>query len=133
MIQLAGGPVCWNSRKQKSVALSSTEAEYMAMSDTSQQLVWLKSLFGEIGYKVKPITLNVDNKGAIFLAKNRKQEHRSKHIDIRYHFMREKVEEKIINVVHDPTQEQLADIMTKIVTFDTFVKMRKQIGLHIYQ
>ena len=68
IIQLAGGPVCWNSRKQKSVALSSTEAEYMAMSDTSRQLVWLKSLFGEIGYKVKPITLHVDNKGAIFLA-----------------------------------------------------------------
>ena len=79
------------------------------------------------------ITLHVDNKGAIFLAKNQMQEHRSKHIDIRYHFIQEKVEEKIINVVHVPTQEQLADIMTKIVTFNTFVKMRKQIGLHIYQ
>ena len=109
------------------------KAEYMAMSDTSQQLLWLKSLFEEIGYKVKPITLHVDNKGAILLAKNRKQEHRSKHIDIRYHFIQEKVEEKIINIVHVPTQEQLADIMTEIATFDTFVKMRKQIGLHIYQ
>ena len=96
-------------------------------------MVWLKSLFGEIGYKVKPITLHVDNKGAIFLAKNQKQEHRSKHIDIRYHFIHKEVEEKIINVEHVPTQEQLADIMTKIVTFDTFVKMRKQIGFHIYQ
>ena len=131
IIKLAGGPVSWVSRKQKTVALSSTEAEYMCLSDTSRQLVWIRSLFGELGFNIQSIQLGVDNQGAIFLAQNPTQEHRSKHIDICYHYVRECIEDKKVELVYIPTNEQLADILTKILSFDKFQKLRSQIGLVI--
>src|SRR5258705_6915469 len=82
IIKLAGGAVSWVSRKQKTVALSSTEAEYMCLSDTTRQIVWIESLFKELNFDIKEIALCGDNQGAIFLASNPAQEHRSKHIDI---------------------------------------------------
>ena len=87
IIKLAGGAVSWVSRKQKTVALSSTEAEYMCLSDTTRQIVWIESLFKELNFDISNIALCGDNQGAIFLASNPAQEHRSKHIDIRYHYI----------------------------------------------
>ena len=86
-IKLAGGAVSWVSRKQKTVALSSTEAEYMCLSDTTRQIVWIKSLFKELNFDISNIALCGDNHSAIFLASNPAQEHRSKHIDIQYHYI----------------------------------------------
>ena len=86
IIKLASGAVSWVSRKQKTVALSSTEAEYMCLSDTTRQIVWIESLFKELNFDISNIALCGDNQGAIFLASNPAQEHRSKHIDIRYHY-----------------------------------------------
>ena len=88
VLMLAGGAVAWTSRKQKTVALSSTEAEYISLSDAARQIAWVENLFYEIGAPIKSILLSVDNQGAIFWAQNPAQEHRSKHIDIRYHFVR---------------------------------------------
>jgi transposase InsO family protein len=88
LVKLANGVFCWNSRAQKSIALSSTEAEYMSLADTSRQLVWIRSLFEEIGIILAPIPLCGDNQGSIFLASNPVQEKRIKHIDIRYHYIR---------------------------------------------
>lgn len=132
IVKLAGGPVSWVSRKQKTVALSSTEAEYMSLSDTSRQLVWIESLFYEIGMYLRNIQLGVDNQGAIFLASNPAQEHRSKHIDIRYHYVRNCVEEGKVELIYIPTDEQLADILTKKLSFDKFTQLRSKIGLVIY-
>jgi hypothetical protein len=82
IIKLAGGAVSWVSRKQKTVALSSTEAEYMCLSDTTRQIIWIESLFKELNFDISNVALCGDNQGAIFLASNPAQEHRSKHIDI---------------------------------------------------
>ena len=131
IIKLAGGPVSWVSRKQKTVALSSTEAEYMSLSDTSRQIIWIESLFQEIGMFLKNIQLGVDNQGAIFLASNPAQEHRSKHIDIHYHYVRGCIEEGKVELVYIPTNEQLADILTKNLSFDKFAQLRSKIGIVI--
>ena len=118
MVLLAQGPVCWSSRKQKTIALSSTEAEYMAMSDTSRQLIWIQNLFNEIGFPIEGIDLNCDNQGAIFLASNPAQEHHSKHINIRFHYIREQIENKKVRLSYVQTNEQYADLMTKNLNYD---------------
>ena len=99
VLMLAEGGVSWVSRKQKMIALSSTEAEYMSMSDASQQLIWVQNLYQELGYELSGIDLCGDNQGAIFLASNPAQEHRSKHIDIRYHYICEQVENKGVHLL----------------------------------
>ena len=118
VVLLAQGPVCWSSRKQKTVALSSTEAEYMTMSDTSRQLIWIQNLFKEIGFPINGIDLNCDNQGAIFLASNPAQEHHSKHIDIRFHYIHEQIENKKVHLSYVQTNEQYADLMTKNLNYD---------------
>jgi hypothetical protein len=131
IIKLAGGAVSWVSRKQKTVALSSTEAEYMCLSDTTRQIVWIESLFKELNFDISNVALCGDNQGAIFLASNPAQEHRSKHIDIRYHYIRECVEGKKVILHYVPTTEQIADIMTKCLSYDKFKKFRNQLGITI--
>ena len=89
------GCISWRSKKQRTVALSSTEAEYMALSEAIQETVWLKAFMSELGEEVSNGALTVfeDNQGAIALAKNPEFHKRTNHIDIRYHFVREKVED----------------------------------------
>ena len=85
--QLAGASISWQSCAQKTIALSSTEAEYMALCDCCKQAKWIKTLLSELGINVRPIPVNGDNQGSIFLKSNPVQGNRSKHIDIRYHFI----------------------------------------------
>ena len=89
VVTLANSPISWTSHKQKTVALSSTEAEYMALSDSSQQLMWIRSVLSEIGIEIRSLPLCGDNQGALFIAQNPVQERRSKHIEICYHYVRE--------------------------------------------
>jgi hypothetical protein len=92
LVLIGGAAVSWNSRAQKTRALSSTEAEYMSLSDACRQLVWVHSLLSEMRLHIRSIPLCGDNQGAIFIASNAVQEKRTKHIDIRYHYIREVVE-----------------------------------------
>jgi hypothetical protein len=87
LVLLSGTAISWNSRAQKTIALSSTEAEYMSLSDTCRQLVWMHSFLKELGMPVGTIPLCGDNQGAIFNASNPVQEKRTKHIDIRFHYI----------------------------------------------
>ena len=121
----------WNSRKQKAVAASSTEAEYVAAAQTSKQCVWIKNLYNEIGLTLDHIPIKVDNKGALFLSQHESQQSQSKHVDIQYHMIRDFVSQGKIKISHISTTEQLTDILTKNVTFDTFQRLRSQIGLRI--
>jgi hypothetical protein len=129
VVMLAGGAVTWTSRKQKTIALSSTKSEYMCMSDACHQLVWIESLLQELSFPVTNIDLCCDNQGAIFLASNPVQEHRSKHIDIRYHYIRECVEEKKISLTYIPTNDQIADIMTKNLNYNKFKFFRESLNV----
>ena len=87
LFKLANAPVCWISHQQKTVSLSSTEAEYMALSDCARQIRWIENLFGELGFPTNSIPLIGDNQGAIFLSSNEIQEKRTKHMDIHFHHL----------------------------------------------
>jgi len=132
LVKLANGVFCWNSRAQKSIALSSTEAEYMSLSDTSRQVVWIRTLFKEIGIDLGPIPLCGDNQGSIFLASNPVQEKRIKHIDLRYHYIREIIRQKQIELLFIEGAENPADLFTKNLGRIKFLKFREQLGLEFY-
>ncbi|MCO5594128.1 hypothetical protein L7F22_048149 [Adiantum nelumboides] len=113
---LAGGAISWQSRKQATVALSSTEAEYVAAAMAAKEGIWLQRLLEELQiFKPLPITLHLDNQSCIHLAKNPKHHEKTKHVDFKYHFIRELVEEGKINLEYTPTEYMWADFLTKAV------------------
>lgn len=109
-----GGPSAWGSKFQQTVALSTSEAEYMALTRAAQQLEWMYSSLEEIGFpQPRPAILRADNQSAIFLARNVKHNARVKHIDVRAHYIRERVAAGDIDVEYVPSAENLADLFTK--------------------
>ena len=111
---LSGGAICWQSTKQKVVALSFCEAEYIAASMAATQGIWLARLMEElIGRESDPPMLYVDNKATISLIKNPVLHDRSKHIEIRFHYIRECADRGLIKIDFIRTEEQLGDIFTK--------------------
>ncbi|KAJ0978704.1 hypothetical protein J5N97_014178 [Dioscorea zingiberensis] len=127
---LGGNLVTWVSQKQKVVALSSCEAEYIAATTAACQGIWLNRLRADMrGQAEEEVVLKVDNKSAISLCKNPVHHDRSKHVDTRYHFIRECVENGKIAIDYVATEEQLADIMTKSIGLLKFLEMRHKIGL----
>lgn len=114
--ELAGGPITWESRKQQTVALSSTEAEYMALSSACKEVVYIRSFLREIGYNElvnKPTELYGDNLSSHQLVKNPVHHARSKHIDIRVHYIREVYSKNLIELKYVPTEDNVADVFTK--------------------
>ena len=106
----------------------STEAEYMALSDTAWQIMWIKSLLGELGYDLKHIPVNADNQGLIFIGSNPIQERRTKHIDIRYHYIRECIENEDISVFIEG-KENPADMFTKNLPVAPVLKFWEALGI----
>jgi hypothetical protein len=130
LFYLGSNPITWHSQKQKSVTLSSCEVEYMASSTTACQAIWLVGLLSEIlGVSEKPPLLKVDNKSSIDLIKNPIHHGRSKHIQIRYHFIRECAAESRIEVQFVGTNEQLTDILTKPLPRVKFQEIKEKIGV----
>ena len=129
-VSLASGAFSWTSRAQKTIAHSSTEAEYMALSDCSRQCVWVHQLFGELGYKVKPIQISGDNQGSIFIASNPVVDKRSKHVEIRFHYIRDVIARGLVEVTFIPGEENPADLLTKNLGRVKFEKFRSMYGLH---
>lgn len=105
--------ICWKTKKQSVVALSSCEAEYIAMAFATQEGLFLQKLFSVLYNKEVVIVLNVDNQGAVALSKNRMSQQRSKHIDVKYHFIRDHVDSGNLCPVHVPTVSNIADAFTK--------------------
>ena len=130
--KLANGIITWQSRAQKTIALSATEAEYMALSDCSRQAVWIQNIFSELGLPIKPVPICADNEGGIFIASNPVQERRTKHIDVRYHYVCDCIEQKRIDVVWIPTDENPTDMFTKNLGHVKFFKFRSMLGLEFY-
>jgi hypothetical protein len=128
---LGCNPISWCSQKQKVVALSSCEAEYIAASSAACQGLWLGRLLTDLMMKkeVEPVVLRIDNQSAIALCKNPVFHERTKHIEIRYHFIRDCVEAGSIDVQYVCTNEQLADILTKALSRPKFQEMRCKIGV----
>ena len=127
---LADGAISWSSHKQKTMAQNTTEAEYMAMTDTANQAAWYQSFLMELGYEVDdPIPLHGDNKGAINLALNPVTGRQSKHINIRHHVIGEYVEKGIISLIRTPTLEMVADGFTKSLPCALLVQHNDDMGL----
>ena len=136
LIRLGRCPIDWRSQKQPVVSLSSCEAEYMAITDATQSAIWLHQLLGEIGFLAwacpdatsPPVPLILsDNKSAIALAHNDGAHGYSKHIRIKYHFIRDQVEAKFVSLQWISTHEQVADIFTKALPTRIFAKFRDQL------
>ena len=114
VFKLAGGPVVWESRKQKSVTRSSCEAEYVAASDASAESKYLRRFLAELLRRPKAIvTIYIDSQSAMKMAENCRFRHRSKHISIKYHFIRERISKGKLRLEYVPTAEMTADILTK--------------------
>jgi hypothetical protein len=124
-----GGAICWKSKKQHIVTLSSMEAEYVALTDAVKEGAWLKKFEMELEKKKTEIVLFEDNQSAIKTANNRIHNDRSKHIDIRYHFIREKIENGDLKIVYCPTEHMVADIMTKSLGIIAHRRLREALGL----
>jgi hypothetical protein len=124
--------VSWISQKQKVVALSSCEAEYIAAAYVACQGVWLARLVNELLDQERiRVKIKVDNQSAIALCKNPVYHERSKHIDVKYHFVRSCVEDGKVEVEHVRTDEQHADILTKPLPRLWFLELKKKIGMQL--
>jgi hypothetical protein len=115
VFKMAGAAVSWKTRKQQTVAMSTNESEYMALGDATKEALWLRSMLVEMSILRPryPIRVNVDNEGCIYLAENPLLSERSKHIDIRHHFVRDEILHESIYLVYCPTSDMTADIFTK--------------------
>ncbi|GJY92015.1 retrovirus-related pol polyprotein from transposon TNT 1-94 [Tanacetum coccineum] len=121
--------VSWSSKKQTSMSISSTEAEYIAMSGCCAQILWMRSQLSDYGFAYNHIPLYCDNKSAIALCCNNVQHSRSKHIDIRHHFIREQVEKGVVELYFVRTEYQLADIFTKALPRERFEFILPRLGM----
>jgi hypothetical protein len=113
---LGGAAISWSSKRQQTVALSSTEAEYMALCSATQEAIYLKALLKDLKHEQNMIKIHQDNQGSMMMARNAVVSRRSKHIDIKYHFTREKLASKEIELKYIPTDEMVADCLTKAVS-----------------
>ena len=111
-----GVPVMWRSKQQKTVALSSTEAEFIAASEAIKEVVFVIQVLVSIGIAVEtPVVVRVDNMGAVFMSENQSSASRTRHIDTRWHYTRDLVNEKVIKIVFVRTAENKSDVLTKNV------------------
>ncbi|GJR39654.1 retrovirus-related pol polyprotein from transposon TNT 1-94 [Tanacetum coccineum] len=124
--------VSWSSKRQKSVAISSTEAEYIAMSGCCAQILWMRSQLTDYGLGFNKIPMYCDNKSAIALSCNNVQHSRSKHIDIRFHFIKEHVENGVIELYFVNTEYQLADIFTKALARERIEFLINKLGMRSF-
>ena len=127
---LAGGPITWKSKKQVSVALSTTEAEYYAIGIACQGATWIKQICQELNMSIdKPIRIYTDNTGAIALTDNPVFHNRSKHIDICWHFVRDLIRTKTIHTSHIPGTQNGADFLTKALNCFEHERCVKLLGM----
>ncbi|CAL0315968.1 unnamed protein product [Lupinus luteus] len=130
LFKLGEASISWCSRKQNSVALSSYEVEYVSACLGAQQALWLQALGTELGVQNDgELVLFVDNKSTINLAKNPISHGRSKHIETKYHFLRDQVEKGKLSMEFCRSEDQQADILTKALKRDLFQKQRKQLSV----
>lgn len=113
---LAGGPISWSSQRQKTVATLTMDAEYIAGAEAAKEAVWIRNFINDLripGVHIDTVPLYIDNNSALKLTRNPEFHSRSKHIDVKHHFIREKVDEGVINTQRVDTKDNLADVFTK--------------------
>lgn len=126
---LGGCAISWKAQLQSTVALSTTEAEYMAVTEGLKEAIWLKGLFGELDESRNVTTVFCDNQSAIFLAKDQMFHDRTKHIDVRYHFVREVIARGDFKVSKIHTNDNPVDVFTKCLPVAKFSLCLNLVGL----
>ena len=122
--------IAWSSKKQKTVALSSTEAEYIAATNAACEAIWLRRLLSDLQQKIEePIVICYDNMSTIAMTKNLVFHARTKHIELRHHFIRDLVGEGEIQLQFVSTNDQLEDVLTKAATVDRMEWFKKQLKI----
>jgi hypothetical protein len=111
---IGSSPISWSSKLQPTIALSTSEAEYTATVHAGKEALWLRTFMTELGYDMAgPTCVNIDSQSALAVAQNPEHHSRMKHIDIKHHWIREKVAHKQIGLTYVPSRENVADILTK--------------------
>ena len=129
-VQLGNSPISWKTKKQKTVSLSSAEAEYRAIAKLVQELIWIKMMLKTLGVvHNQPMVVQCDSKSAIYIATNPVFHERTKHIEIDLHFVRDEVLKKEIQLHHVDSRSQLADILTKSIGRDGFHYFKSKRGI----
>ena len=126
---MVGCVISWKATLQATVALSTTEAEYMAIIEAFKEAIWLQGLFGELSDNVKIITVNYDSQSAIYLTKDQMFHDKSKHIDVRYHFVRDIIAHGEIIVSKVSTHDNPADMLTKTLPIAKFEHCLSLVGV----
>lgn len=130
VFKLFGHTVSWASRKQATVSLSSTEAEYVALTEAICELKWIRKLLAELEIDcAEPVVVFEDNQSCIKIADEPKERKRMKHLNIKYHFIREAIANNEVELQYKSTDEQVADIMTKALGRNLFIKHRENLNL----
>lgn len=130
VIYLYNNPIFWKSKKQSCIAKSSTEAEYIALSESVTEIIFIKNLANELFVNVPlPIKMFEDNSGAVIIANYGNLTRKSRHISIQYHFVHDNVNKKVISVIKCDSQSNVADILTKPLCKAIFEKMRNSLNL----
>ena len=123
--------ISWSSKKQNIVTLSSTEAEYVRHTNATKEILWIRNFWAKINGKLifDPTLLRANNQGVIQLSNNNKFHACTKHIDVRYHFIHEALENKLLEIKYVPTDKKIVDIFTKPLSRLLFEKFREMLGL----
>ena len=130
VFMMSGAVISWNSKKQTCVALSTAEAEYIALAKAAQESIWLQRLLGDMGEcLITPMTIFEDNQSTIAMTKNPQFHGRAKHIDIKFHFIREQVTAKTVELKYCRSSDMIADMMTKGLCKGQFAKLRSMSGI----
>nr|GFC00226.1 retrovirus-related Pol polyprotein from transposon TNT 1-94 [Tanacetum cinerariifolium] len=130
-IQFLGGDklVSWSSKKQDCSSMSSAKAGYVSLSACCAQVLWLRTQLTDYGFHFDKIPIYFDSKAAIAISYNPVQHSRTKHIDVRYHFIKEKVEKGIVELFFVETEYQLAGLFTKAISEDMFKYLVRRLGM----
>jgi hypothetical protein len=129
---LAGGPISWSSQRQKTVATSTMDAEYIACAEAAKEAVWIRNFINDLripGIHIDTVPLYIDSNSALKLTRNPEFHNKSKHIDVKHHFVREKVEEGLINTQRVNTKDNLADVFTKALPRSTHEDLVSRLNL----
>ena len=126
---LSGARISWSSQRQSVVSLSTAESEYITLAHGAREALWLQRMLNDLGVECDGMPIFVDNQSAIRMAGNSEFHRRSKHIDVRYNFVRDLVRKRVIAVQYVRSEQQLADIFTKPLPGPWFCLMRESMGV----
>lgn len=134
IFQINGGTISWSCKKQTCVSLSSTEAEFIALSDACKEAIWIRQLLEDMKiHQNSPTVIFEDNQSCIRLIKDQKLSNRTKHIDTKIHFVKDHVDQNHIVCTYCPSEEMIADMLTKPLCSSKIEKFRTKAGIQLFE